>query len=188
MKSKDGKRTGEFGIWLDQYLGLNSQYSVYYDHGNKEKNPNVVAIKGFFGQQVSNKNRLVDTDVMVVSNDSGRVIHLIEIEESEMSSKKLLGDIFATLMCNQFAVRIENEQKYFKVSSETRLIIAGVVQSRGDGEDKTRNTITPRLRQFDVPVDAIQIDRIKIVSGEDILGTLKKLKNEMRNFFGLKSY
>jgi len=185
VKTKDGKSTGEFGNWLDQYLGLNSQYSVYYDHGEKDKYPNVVAVKGIYGQKVSNKNRLVDTDVMVVNNEKNRVILLIEIEESEMSPKKLLGDIFATLMCNQFAVRIGDEQKYFRVSPKTRLIVAGVMQNRGDGQEKIYKTITPRLREFDVPGDAIQIDKINVVLGEDIMEIQEKLKKEMRNFFDL---
>ena len=42
-----------------------------------------------------------------------QVLRLIEIEESNMPPKKLLGDVFATLMCNRFVVKIEKEQKYF---------------------------------------------------------------------------
>jgi hypothetical protein len=162
-----------------------SQYSIYYDHGNKQEYPNVAEIKGFYAQQVTNKNRLVDTDVMVVNNDNNRVILLLEIEESEMSPKKLLGDVFATSMFNQFAVRIENEQKYFSVDSRTRLIVAGVVQNPGDGQDKIRKTITPRLQQFDVPGDTIQIDKIKFVFGEDMTETLEKLKSETKNIFAM---
>lgn len=186
MKSKDGKRTGEFGLWLTRYLGRDSQYSVFYDHGIKQEAPNVAAIKGFYGHKVANRNRLADIDVIVVNNDNDEVILLIEIEESEMPPKKLLGDVFATLMCNRFAVRIENEQKYFTLSPESRLIVAGVVTNLGDGRDKIRNTITPRLRQFDVPDDTIQIDKIKFVFGEDISETIEELKSEMRNVFEMK--
>jgi hypothetical protein len=57
---------------------------------------------------------------------------LIEIEETEMSPKKLLGDVFATLMCNWFALKGKNKQKYFRVSPNTKLIVAGVVQKLGD--------------------------------------------------------
>jgi len=185
MKSKDGKRTGEFGLWLGRYLEVNSQYSVFYDHGNKQEDPNVAVIKGFYGHQVANKNRLADIDVMVVNNDNNEAILLIEIEEGEMPPKKLLGDVFATLICNRFAVRIENEQKYFSVSPKTRLMIAGVVSNRGAGGDKIRNTIIPRLGQFNVPDDTIQIDKIKFVLGEDISEMIEELKCEMKKVFAI---
>lgn len=183
MQSKDGIRTGEFGLWLAGYFVKNSQYSIYYDHGDKQGDPNVAAIKGFYGKTVTNKNRLVDTDVIVVNNDNNSIVLLIEIEESEISPKKLLGDVFATLMCNRFAVKVENSQKYFNISPNTRLIVAGVVQKLGDGQEKISKTITPRLQQFDVPGDTIQIDKITFVVGEDISGTLEKLEREMINIF-----
>ena len=94
MNNKHGKSTGKFGSWLNDYLGSDSFYTVYYDHGIKTDDPNVAAIKGFFGDQVNNKNRLADIDVMVANIDK-EIILLIEIEESEMSPKKLLGDIFS---------------------------------------------------------------------------------------------
>jgi len=115
---KHGKMTEEFGIWLSQYLKTNKEYSVFYDHGNPQENSNVAVIKGFFGDKVTNRNRLTDIDVMVVNNKK-EVVLLIEIEESEMSPKKLLGDIFSIVMCNQFAVRTENKNKYFGLSSKT---------------------------------------------------------------------
>ena len=188
MQPKDGIRTGEFGLWLARYLDKNNHYSIYYDHGDKQGDPNVAAIKGFCGQTVTKKNRLVDTDVIVVNNDNNSIVLLIEIEETKMSPKKLLGDVFASLMCNRFAVKVENKQKYFNISPETRLIVAGVVQKLGDGQEKISNTITPRLQQFDVPGDTIQIDKITFVIGEDISGALEKLKREMVNIFTINCY
>jgi len=188
VQSKDGIRTGEFGLWLARYLDKNSQYSIYYDHGDRQGDPNVAAIKGFYGQTVTNKNRLVDTDVIVVNNDNNSIVLLIEIEETEMSPKKLLGDVFATLMCNRFALKVKNKQKYFRASPNTKLIVAGVVQKLGDGQDKIENTITTRLQQFVVPGDAIQIDKITFVFGEDISGMLEKLEREMINIFTMNKY
>jgi hypothetical protein len=102
-----------------------------------------------------------------------------------MPPKKLLGDVFATIMCNQFAVRIDNEQKYFGVSYKTQFIVAGVVSNRGDGQDKIRNTITSRLRQFDVPDDSIQIHKTQIVFGENISETIENLKSEVMNILAM---
>ena len=86
MKSKAGKRTEEFGLWLTQNLRMSEQYSVLYDHGDKQENLSVAAIKGFFGDKVTNSNRLTDVDVLVANNNE--VILLIEIEENEMSAEK----------------------------------------------------------------------------------------------------
>ena len=185
MKSKDGEKTGEFGLWLRRYLKENDQYSVYYDHGDKAQDPNVATIKGFFGQQVTRRNRLADLDVMIVDNDRDEVVLLIEIEETESPPKKLLGDVFAMLMCNQIAVKIETEQRYFSLSPQTQLIVAGTVSSRGAGREKIRNTIAPRLQQFDVPSDSIQIDQIKFVFGEDVFEVIEELKNEVRSSFAV---
>ncbi|MEI6133221.1 MAG: hypothetical protein WCQ41_10430 [Bacillota bacterium] len=179
---KNGKKTEEFGLWLTQYLKPKSQYPVFYDHGNQQKDQTVVAIKGFFGDKVTNRNRLADVDVMVVNNDN-EVILLIEIEESKMSPKNLIGDIFTAMMCNRFAVRIKKENKYFDVSSKTRLIVAGVVPNQGNERDIIIDRIMPRLQKFHKPNDTLQIDKIKIVTGKDVSETLEKLKNEVRSVF-----
>ena len=182
---KHGKMTEQFGLWLTEHLKTKDQYSVFYDHGNPLEDPTVVAIKGFFGDRVTNRNRLTDADVMVVNNDK-EVVLLIEIEESRMSPKKLLGDIFSTVMCNQFAVRPENENEYFGVSPKTVLIIAGVVPNQGDQEeelDKIRNIIMPRLQKFSTPKGSLQIDNIKIVTDKDISETFEKLEKEVTSFF-----
>ena len=182
MKSKNGKYTELFGEWLTESLG-NSRYTVYYDQGDKQKEPMVAAIKGFLGKKVTNVNRLADNDVMVV-NDKNEIILLIEIEEVKMSPKKLLGDIFTIEMCNRFAVRINKENKYFDVSSKTRLIVAGVVPNTGSGQKKIRDIILPRLKNFSVPSDAVKTDQINIITGRDISETIDQLKGEMKSIFG----
>ena len=182
-----GKLTEQFGLWLTEHLKAKSQYSVFYDHGNRQENPNVVAIKGFFGDKVTNRNRLTDADVLVVKDDK-EVVLLIEIEESRMSPKKLLGDIFGTLLCNHFAVTKENGNQYFRVSGKTVLIIAGVAPNPSEQEDELdtiRNIVMPRLQKFSIPNDTVQIDNIKIVTNEDIFITLEKLENEVISFFDL---
>ena len=176
-----GKWTKEFGSWLTQYLMTSSSYSVYYDHGDKRENPSVVAIKGFFGDEVRNNNRLADVDVLVTSNNEA--ILLVEIEESEMSPKKLLGDIFAAAMCNRFAVKINNDNRYCDISSKTHLIVAGVMPNQDNEHNKITDTIMPRLQNFVMPTNAIQINRIRIVTEKSILETLERLKTETRILF-----
>jgi len=91
-------------------------------------------------------------------------------------------------MCNRFAVRTGKENKYFGVSSKTSLIIAGVVPNlpdQGNELNKIRNVIEPRLQEFHAPNDALQINKIKIVTESDISKTLEKLKNEVRGIFAI---
>ena len=183
--SKHGEETGKFGLKLRKYLNkpsYNQVFTVFYDHGDKQHDPNVAVIKGFCGRKVANKNRLADIDVMVVNNNN-EIILLIEIEESAMPPKKLLGNAFAILMCNKFAVRTDNEQKYYTISPESKLIIAGVVPTHGDGQQKIEEVIKPRMKQFSVPSDTIQIENISIVFENDISKTLDTLTRKVTDVF-----
>ena len=114
-----------------------------------------------------------------------QVLLLIEIEESNMPPKKLLGDVFATLMCNRFVVKIEKEQKYFEISPKTQLIVAGVVSNKGNGQDKIRKTIKPRLQQFSVPNDTVRIDNIKFVFAANTPKLITELKREIKELFSI---
>lgn len=183
-----GKHTGKFGLWLTKYIqSLNPprEYTVVYDHGDAEKYPNVAVIKGFYGGQVANKNRLADIDVMVANSD-GEVLLLIEIEESKMPPKTLLGDVFSILFSNNVAVKMGDEQKYFSISPETRLIVAGVVRSKGDGQEKIKDVIMPRLREFNVPGDAIQVENVDFVFGDDVEEVMGKLRREVETLLSLR--
>ncbi len=88
MKSKRGQLTGEFGAWLTDYINhcRYQHYTVYYDHGDKQKHKNVAEVKGFCGKEVTLDNKLTDIDVMVV-NEENMVMLLIEIEESKVPPK-----------------------------------------------------------------------------------------------------
>jgi hypothetical protein len=118
---------------------------------------------------------------MVAKDDE--VLLLIEIEESEMPPKKILGDVFAILFCNQAAVKINGQQKYFSFSSNTELIVAGIVPCLGDRREKIDYVIPRRLQQFGVPDDSIQIENIGFVYGESISELLCKLKCKVECLF-----
>jgi len=183
MKSIDGEYTGDFGLWLARYLKGSSQFSVYHDHGKRQEDPTVAAIKGFWGHEVSNRNRLTDIDVMVVNKASNEVVLLIEIEESQMPPKKLLGDIFAAIMCNHFAVRIENKNRNFALSSRTRLIVAGVDPNSTEDQNIAESAIKERFGGVAFPDNAIPIENIKVITKGDISKTLKALQDEVMGIF-----
>ncbi|MBD3309494.1 hypothetical protein GF348_24155 [candidate division KSB3 bacterium] len=181
MAAKHGVETGKFGRWLSQCLeetpGYQS-YCVYYDHGDRLAAPNVVAIKGFFGETVTNANRLADVDIIVVK-PGGEIAILIEIEESGTSPKKLVGDVFTILMCNRFAVRDGEEQRCFEITPETRLVVAGVGSS-GQQTKKVREVIAPRLGQFEASADGIKLRNVRLIIEKDLPAVLDKLAESVR--------
>ena len=184
-KNHHGEQTGEFGEWLAEYLKSSDHYQdliVFFDHGNSNKCPNVAAVKGFYGDHVANRNRLADIDVMV-ANDDHEILFLIEIEESEMSPKKILGDVFSILFCNRVAVGIGVQNKYFAIRPETQLIVSGIVPCRGHKREKLKDVIMPRLKRFEVPRDAIDVEKVDCVYGKDILEMMCSLKDKMRAAF-----
>ena len=181
MTAKHGVETGKFGRWLSRYLeempGYQS-YCVYYDHGDRLLDPNVVAVKGFSGDIVTNKNRLADVDIIVVK-PGGEIAILIEIEESSTTPKKLVGDVFTILMCSRFAVRDGEGQRCFEVTPETKLIVAGVGNSDRQMK-KVREVIAPRLGQFVAPADGIRLRNVRLIIEEDLPAALDKLAESVR--------
>jgi hypothetical protein len=179
---KDGVATGEFGRWLADEITKCSRcqgYLVYYDHGEPSEDPRVAAVKGFYGETVTNENRLADVDAIVAKPD-GELIAVIEIEERPLVPKKLLGDVFTLLMCNRFAVREGDGQRYFEVGEETELIVAGVVSAKGKGLEKVRNVIEPRLSGFEGPEDGIRLEKVILVVEAELGLVIQALKKRMR--------
>jgi hypothetical protein len=184
-KIKHGIETGIFGNWLTAYLNDTpgfSTHQVFYDHGDKKVNANVVATKGFWGEKVSNLNRLADVDI-VIADANSNILLLIEIEERNSSPKKLLGDVLALLICNRFAVRLNNEQLYLHVTVDTRLIVAGVVPSIGQRLKKVEQVILPRIKQMAGLPDGINPANVELQFSESIDLTLQKLQNTIRMLF-----
>lgn len=186
LPSKQGQNTGDFGLWLTNYIKNTPAYQefqVYYDHGDSStKEANVVAIKGFIGENVTNLNRLTDIDVMIVS-PNGSVSLLIEIEERYSSPKKILGAVLAGLICNRFAVRLNGKQHNFSVVASTKLIVAGIVPSSGHRLNKIEKTILPRIKQLPGLGDGLNPGNIDLVFSENIQATIEKLRSIIKNLF-----
>jgi hypothetical protein len=175
---KQGVETEVFGAWLTEYLQSSPQhrgYKVYFDHGDKCKYSNVLAIKAFYGDAVSNSNRLADLDIVVVRPD-GVADLVVEIEERPSSPKKILGDVLALMLCNSLAVRIDGEQNYLKLSQETTLIVAGVQPGKGRRLIKIETVIEPRLHTLVAPADSIDPKRIRLLFDQQIDNVLAQLR------------
>jgi hypothetical protein len=181
MPQKPGKRTGQFGRWLTEYIRSehpNKNYTVYYDHGDPEKHDKVAAIKGFMGEEVKNENRLTDVDVMVADEDRGIKL-LIEIEESPISPKTLLADFFASLFSTKFAVKVGDENIYFSKTPGTHLIVTSYNPS-----DKKRkifmNKVQKTLREFQSAESDIKPGNVELVIESDLECCLEKLQQRVR--------
>ncbi len=178
---KAGERTGEFGLWLTEILQDSNQYQVYYDHGDSEVHDNVAVIKAFLGETVTRENKLADVDVMVANRDN-EILLLIEIEESPLSPKTLLGDIFASLFSTNFAVRVDGKQTNFSVTDRTRLLVTGYVPRKTNLLIEIRT----RLKQFSGPKDSITIDQVVFVIEDDLDTCLVSLQKKVIEYLALE--
>jgi len=181
QSKKAGERTGKFGYWLSEELKEQPQYRVYYDHGSPEKHESVVVIKAFLGDKVTKENKLADVDVMVV-NQKNEIILLIEIEESPISPKTLLGDVFASTFSSGFAVAIKGEQRYFQVTPQTRLWVAGYVASKSDEKSDLIHQIQERINQVVLGDNGALIQEVKLIIENNLETCLKRLQRSALDY------
>ncbi len=177
-----GEHTGEFGLWLDRFIAENNlPLRVYYDHGNKTF-VNVGIIQGYIGSGINRTTILTECDLMVV-DPSDQILVLIEIEDkATLVPKKLIGTIFATMLCDRFAFGSGKAKRIFAVTRETRFIIAGQFKSKGKKFDQLKETICPKVRECRLPGDGIQAENLRFVfegTTEETISELKNLMQEM---------
>ena len=162
-------------------------YLVFYDHADIETGAHPTVIHGFYGGRPTNANRLAEVDVMVAT-PSKEVVLVIEIEESQTTPKKLLGDVLAILMCNHFAARaaaatFAGEQKVFSVTDQTQLIIASVAADHGSGQKKINEVIVPRLQQMVSLPDGIRPSNVSLLLRPGVGTAIESLKEMVRQLF-----
>lgn len=167
---RPGNSTGIFGKEITEKY---KQHIIYYDHGVTSENVNVVACKGFYGDEVKNANRLTDIDLIIADSD-GVLKVLIEIEERYCSPKKIIGDIFSIAMCNKIAIR--NGSPDFKITNETILIIGGVVPTKGIRKNKIDNIISERIKIFKREDDGLDLNKVELYFEENIENTFAQIR------------
>jgi len=188
MVKKAGDKTGQFGLWLMEYIQENYPdrgYQVFYDHGDPSHYSGVAVIKGFLGDQVAKDNKLAEVDVMVVNEDHD-ILLLIEIEESPLSPKTLLGDVFASLFSTKFAVNINGRNTNFLVSKQTRFLVAGYVPAKTIKKINLMADTRSRLEEFPTPPDSIAIDKVVFVIEEELDSCLVSLQNKVMDYLEIK--
>lgn len=175
---KAGQKTGEFGHWLTRELKDQPRYQVYYDHGNSQKHDNVKVIKAFLGERVSRNNKLADVDVLV-ANQENEILLLIEIEESPLSPKTLLGDVFASVFSSRFGINVGGVQKYYQVTQKTKLLVAGYIPNINLEQPNLINEIYLLFEEFHFPRGSVSASQIEFVIDTNLQGCIKHLQEKV---------
>jgi len=116
-----GKITAQVGRELSDKL-RDQGLDVLFDHGGKVDpvDYQVGKISAWFGDEYSANSHLAHLDIAVVERGSDRALALIEIEESSTTPKVIIGDIFATLLCDYVSFR---EERKLEVGAHTSLLV-----------------------------------------------------------------
>jgi hypothetical protein len=185
MPAQDGIYTGRFGEWLTKYIQNSTRFRnfpFYFDHGNQQQWPNVAAIKGYYGENLSRQSQLAQVDMMIASPEH-EIVLLIEIEENPSSPKKIVGDVFTILMCNHFAVRSQNVQHTFQITPATRFVFAGWAMGEGSKLDQLYKVISPRIQNFTTPNDGIRSNNVIYILTDQLSSTLVELQKYIETTF-----
>ena len=180
---KHGQESASFGQWLTGSLRENPKYqdyAVYYDHGDSVAQPNMVAIKGIYGEKVTSSTQLTQVDVMV-AKPNREIVALVEIEESQCSPKNIIGDVFANLMCSQYSILENGKHQYFSITPQTILIIAGIINLKGSKFAQLESIIKPRMCDFSAPDDAVRLDKVEFIFEDRIEAVIEELKIYFEN-------
>jgi hypothetical protein len=140
----------------------------------------VAAVKGFVGERVTNLNRLADIDYMLADRD-GNVRLLAELEERGVSPKKLLGDVLAIMMCRRCAVLCGSDQRYFDITPDTELIVAGALPLEGNRLGKVNGVIQPRVREMTALPGGLSPANVWLVFDTELVGPKLHIRNRVHD-------
>jgi hypothetical protein len=165
-----GEITGRVARKLAQKLSPRG-FDVLFDHGNPSiDSPDQLGeIVAWFGLQYNQKARLAVLDIAVVSRDTGRVLALVEVEESSATPKTLLGDVFATLLGESFMFQGRRE---LDVDDKTVLIV--LLRAETGGKQEQILAVCDRLDQL-LPLPHTLVKRVKIDTFVDEVELEEKL-------------
>lgn len=88
-------------------------------------------VRAWYGPAYTQQSILADLDIAVVSHTSGRLIALVEVEETSAKPKLLVGDVLATLLGDRISFR---GTQHWAVGPWTSLIVLAKVKTPADCE------------------------------------------------------
>jgi hypothetical protein len=115
-----GELTARIAHCLSQKLEPRG-FNVLFDHADKETDSTRIGrIVSWIGPQYQSVSQLAFLDIAIVSRESDQAFALIEIEESTVKPKVILGDVLATLLGEQVTFQ---GKRSLKVGTWTTLIV-----------------------------------------------------------------
>ena len=161
MIVKKGQLTTRVARKLSERYGSRG-LDVLYAHGERGTDPEeqLGLIVCWFGSKDTRDSHLAFPDIAVVSQDSSRVLVLIEIEESSAPPKKLMGDALTTLIGDHITFQ---ERRELKVGLWTRLVVLAKADKVAMGIPRLKllqerlNEIKGQLRSGNASVQQVVI-------------------------------
>lgn len=168
-----GALTARVARNLADHLGPHGS-DVLYDHGETTNDlvGKVGRIVSWFGPEYKSGALLAFLDIAVVSKDTGKLVVLIEIEETSDKPKVLLGDALATLLGDRVTFQ---GKRQLEVGFWTTLLVFGKTNKRQ--HDDRITFVEDRLNQLKSSLSShnTSIDRIIIRTFRKETGLQAKL-------------
>jgi hypothetical protein len=136
----DGELTGRLGEEIQKKLS-GEGYTIHYDHG-PSGSPGVGAISAYYSEKKHRETKLADLDIAIL-DPKGRVILLVEIEESDDRPKTILGDAMTVLLADGIDCK---DGPLEKIGEWTTLLI--IAMGSGEKHEKRRKVIEERLEMI----------------------------------------
>lgn len=129
---KHGRLTREIAETLQKQLNAEPKrypgVRIFYDHGDSSK-PEVCQPTSYMGRRYGTGATLSGLDIVLVKNS--RVVLVVEVEESEVRPKVVLGDVFGAVLAD--GIRIKNRPYRLK---DVVIVVAVAVSAPGRRSEK----------------------------------------------------
>ncbi len=175
---KHGRLTAYLGKRLAYTYPRDGKIFALYDHGEPD-DPAVSAIRLYLrGFPFDNQSVLADMDIMIA--EGNKAIILIEIEETTITPKQVVGDIFAPFFAESLVFKSNEEYKIDK----TCLIIGLLTNPAGNAAIKTDrlvNTIRELQQSLKKISFSFSIDKIHLVCEAEDEELVKAVEEQVKH-------
>ena len=171
-----GKRTRQIAERLEEkLLAYPNRYpgvKIFYDHGDSFKE-SVCQPTSYIGRRYGADATMSGLDIVLVHK--GKVFLLVEVEESQVRPKTILGDIFGVVLSE----RVRIKAKSYPIENAT-MIVAMIVNSKGQQAEKyirLERHLHKYLSTLRKIMPKTRVDKIRIVTSdsEDLVRRIERL-------------
>ncbi|MFC1896015.1 hypothetical protein ACFL0Q_05080, partial [Thermodesulfobacteriota bacterium] len=168
---RDGARTQRIAEELAESLPK-PEYSVLFDHGDSSRS-DVCQPTSYMGRRYGADATLSGIDIAVVHR--GKLIILVEIEESAARPKTILGDIFGVAVADR--VRIQN--RAYPIDGVT-MIVSLTVEEKGKRAVKylrLERQVSKYLAEHDGASGNPRVGKVRVITSnaEDLVRRTERL-------------